>query len=112
MSAVFWLSSLSFFMWKVFRRIRPQFSTKHEYRWGFQHPSYWKYAAISWGCPLLVTTITILVQFLPDEYTKNFTKPGIGETQCFLDENQATLFYFHIINAPLLVSLQRTREPV
>ena len=105
MSAVFWLSSLSFFMWKVFRRIKPTVNTGKNLRWGFQHKSYKKYALYAWGCPLIVTVVTITMQFLPKDQTEKFYRPDIGVRQCFLKPKESTLFYFHIVNAPILVCL-------
>ena len=65
-----------------------------------------RYALYAWGVPLIVTGVTLLMQHLPKELTKDLDHytPGLAEGQCFLDNNLPRLFYFHIITIPVLVS--------
>ena len=104
MSSVFWLSCMSFFMWKAFRKMCPKDIHDQQYRWGFQHPSFKWYALYAWGCPLVVTIVTIVLQVADFDGKENIVKPGIGIDNCFLDEGEPRWFYFHIVNAPILVS--------
>ena len=93
-------------MWKTFRKIRRVSDKPHKY--GFQDSKYKKYALCSWGCPLIVTLVTITMQHLPQEWVPQWVVlPGIGTEECFLRSkgnglDLPQLWYFHIINAPLL----------
>ena len=102
MSSILWLSSMSFFMWKTFRRMTPTNVTAQTYSWGCQHPSYKWYAIFSWGLPLIMTIVTLIIQHAGLDKEK-YVLPEIGDTHCFLGNNLPTLLYFHIINAPALV---------
>ena len=104
MSSVFWLSCMSFFMWKAFRKMCPKDIRGQQYRWGFQHPHFKWYALYAWGCPFIVTIVTIVLQETDFNGKENVVKPGIGDDECFLGEREPRLFYFHIVNAPILVS--------
>jgi hypothetical protein len=57
----------------------------------------------SWGLPLLVVILTITVDSLPHELTKNLKVPEIGRTRCFLGDD-GFIYYFHILNLPLLLA--------
>lgn len=106
MSALFWLSTLSHFTWKTFSKIRPRRETlrgSNVQHYGFRDAPFKKYAIYSWGCPLIVTIVTLLIQHLPAHLTENITRPDIGVTQCYFGSDEAILFYFHGINAPVLI---------
>ena len=112
LSSVFWLSSMSRLMWKTFSKIRGFNAFQKHYKYGFQDPKYKFYALYSWGCPFIITSITVLMQYLPDELIGDgLTKPRIGKNNCFIDNkgngilDLPQLWYFHIFNAPILVSL-------
>ena len=45
-----------------------------------------RYALYSWGTPLIVIIVTIVIQNLPDDVTENLIRPGIGDKRCFLDD--------------------------
>lgn len=72
--------------------------------YGFYDSQFKKYAIFSWGCPLIVTLVTLVIQHLPSEWTKSIIRPDIGVTQCYFGSKKAELFYFHIINAPILLA--------
>ena len=82
---------------------------------GILYPKYKWYALYSWGCPLIVTIVTIIMQNLDENYVEKINRnatywsttwtPKLGETTCFFPSNEAKLYYFHIINGPILVSL-------
>ena len=113
MSALFWLSALGHFYWNSFRKIKAikrQNTSGINKKWGIFHPRYKWYALYSWGCPTIVTIVTIIIQYLPEDKTKQIWTPGIGFESCFFTRDLATIFYFHIINAPLLVSHDQTNH--
>ena len=103
MSSVLWLSSMSFLMWKTFRKMTPANVTGQQYAWGCQHPNFKWYAIFSWGLPLIMTIVTLILQH--SKLGKSYVSPNIGDYHCFLGDGLPTLLYFHIINAPALVIL-------
>jgi len=111
MSSILWLASMSFFMWKTFRRMTPiTTATQTQVSWGCQHPHYKWYALFSWGTPLIMTIITLILQYADESLDENYIKPNIGREvefegeTCFLNSKWSLLFYFHIINAPALIA--------
>ena len=106
MSSVLWLSCMSFLMWKTFRKMTPANVTGPQYSWGCQHPSFKWYAIFSWGLPLIMTIVTLILQH--SKLGKSYVSPNIGANQCFLGDGLPTLLYFHIINAPALVIFSLT----
>ena len=105
MSAVFWLTSISYFMWKSFKAIKITLQ-KQQSTYGYQIPIFKWYAIVCWGCPLLMTIITLIMQHL-DECQKDKSSlicPKL-ETTCFFETDTARWLYFDIINAPLLVNI-------
>jgi hypothetical protein len=109
MSAIFWLNAMSHMMWTTFRKVRPvQISLGHDRKTGLRHPKYKWYALYSWGCPLLVSIVTLVMQHLPTNVTKYVTTPRIGQVNCFLPPDNAKLYYFHVINAPVMVIAKLT----
>ena len=61
MSSTLWLSCMSFCMWKTFRKMVVD-TRAGKYQWGFQHPNFKWYALCSWGAPLVVTIVTLILQ--------------------------------------------------
>ena len=72
---------------------------------GILYPKYKWYALYSWGCPLIVSIVTIIIQNLDEEKNPYIVRPKLGETTCFFPSNEAKLYYFHIINGPILVNI-------
>ena len=95
MSSVFWLSCMSFFMWKAFRKMCPKDIRGQQYRWGFQHPHFKWYALYAWGSPLVVTIVTIVLQETNFKGKERIVKPGIGLNECFLDDGESTTLLSH-----------------
>ena len=106
MSSVLWLSCMSFLMWKTFRKMTPANVSGPKYSWGCQHPSFKWYAIFSWGLPLIMTFVTLILQH--SELGESYVSPNIGDDHCFLGSGLPTLLYFHIINAPALVIFRVT----
>ena len=103
MSMYFWLSAIGFNVWSSFRKLKPRvtFHTRR-HMLGFQDKSFKWYALYSWGCPLLVTCVTLTMQFLPE--SEVYVSPQIGNRTCTLDPELGKLYYYHVINGPVLVS--------
>ena len=72
---------------------------------GIFDPKYKWYAFYSWGCPLLVSIVTFVMQNLPEDFEEYIVLPKIGEKNCFFSSDSSKLFYFHIINGPILVNI-------
>ena len=104
MSMYFWLSAIGFNVWSSFRKLKPRvtFHTRRQ-KLGFQDKSFKWYALYSWGCPFLVTFVTLIMQFLPESST--YVSPQIGNRTCTLDPERGKLYYYHVINGPILVSI-------
>jgi hypothetical protein len=51
----------------------------------------------------VVVAVTILMEFLPRGITEGHQLPQLGQTRCFLG-NDGMIFYFHIVNLPILVA--------
>ena len=67
MSTMFWLTGLSFSAWRAFRTMRARAPVNHGL--GCWNPNFKWHALFAWGCPLLMTIITIIMMFLPDSLT-------------------------------------------
>ena len=108
MSAFFWLSTLSHNVWNSFRKIRPPIpNLQSKIELGIFNKKYKWYALYAWGVPMIVTFVTVLMQYLLKKMTEDYWTPGIGKDTCTLHQGSGTwekLFYFHIFNGPILVS--------
>merc|ERR1712029_1035378 len=79
-------------------------------KFGFFNPQFKFYALYAFGCPGLVILITIILQYLPDEYQENYIAPRINRGHCLLGKagqglDIPQLWYFHLINIFTLVSI-------
>ena len=93
-------------MHKKYLRCKKE-QTKKPIELGIFDKKYKWYALYAWGCPMIVTFVTVLMQYLPKEMTENYFTPGIGKDTCTLHEGRGAwgkFFYFHIINGPILVN--------
>ena len=76
-------------------------SVEKDYGLGFKNPQFKWYALFGWGCPFLVTIITLIMEFHPEIENKPF-----GTTQqCYL-AGKSRLYYVELIVAPILVGLK------
>ena len=99
MSAFFWFSAMSHFIWKAFKE-RPRL---YKQNYGFANPKFKGYALFAFGCPALVSIVTVILQHLPEEMQQNFIAPRINNGTCQLGKARKgldipMLWYFHIIN--------------
>ena len=103
MSMYFWLSAIGFNIWKSFRKLQPRVTFHSQRRmWGFQDKSFKWYALYAWGCPFLVTCVTLIMESLPE--SEAYISPQIGKETCTLDPKWGKLYYYQVINGPVLVS--------
>ena len=49
------------------------------------------------------------MQNVTDETNDDVVWPKIGKFTCTLEQKSAMLVYFHVINAPVLVSIQKLK---
>ena len=103
---------MAFDVWSTFRQMRPAADVRTRSfharvkEYGCSNPRFKWYALYAWGLPGVILGVTLLMQYLPEELTKDqgFVVPGIGHKRCLLDEHEAMLFYFHVISAPVLAA--------
>ena len=60
---------------------------------GFMDSKFRRYAFYGWGIPIILTTIALVMEFLPSEYTAGCVTPRFGEENCFLGSELARLYY-------------------
>ena len=106
MSAFFWFSAMSHFIWKAFKE-RPRL---YKQNYGFANPKFKGYALFAFGCPALVSIVTVILQHLPEEMQQNFIAPRINNGTCQLGKagkglDIPMLWYFHLINIMNLVKI-------
>lgn len=103
MSAFFWLNSIGYHVWSSFRKFRdPNQGCK--VKLGIFDKRFKWYALYAWGFPLLISTVTLIMQKLPEDAIGSH--PGIGKNkQCTLEPTWGKLFYFHMINGPVMVRM-------
>ena len=111
-SSMFWLNALGHAVWSSFRQLQAV-SRQNKNTLGIFDKKYKWYALYAWGCPLLVTIVTVAIQHVKSNpyddpaynpENLNYYPPRIGEEQCRIHDGLAQLFYIHIINGPVLVS--------
>ena len=108
MSAFFWLSAMSHFIWKSFKGIR--LKSFHKPKYGFTHRKFKYYALYAFGCPALVSLVTIVMHYLPEKWQNKVIAPRLGEDTCALGEpgegfDIPKLWYFHLVNIFVLVRI-------
>ena len=103
MSAFFWLSAIGFNVWNSFRK--PDGHGSKTTKLGIYDKRYKWYALYSWGCPLVMTLVTLIMQSASNDLPSHIVTPMIGEKSCTLEPEAAMFFYFHIINGPVMASI-------
>ena len=105
MSATFWLNAIGFNVWNSFRKFEN--SSLGGNKLGIFDRRFKWYALYAWGCPMICTIVTVIIQNLPDhviDSNPNLILPKIGkDSVCTLEPQWAKLYYFHIINGPVMV---------
>ena len=68
-----WLNSMAFELWLKFRKLRTFTSQRlsaGQNLSGWRNPKFKWYAMYAWGVPLFISLITILMQHLPENFSK------------------------------------------
>ena len=113
-SSIFWLNATGHAVWTSFRNLQVVSGLSNNKRLGIFDKKYKWYALYAWGCPFLVTIVTVAIQHArPNPYDDpdfdlgklNYYPPRIGDTQCRIYDGLAQVFYIHVINVPVLVSI-------
>ena len=60
--------------------------------------------AYATGVPSIVTTLTLIVEHLPENYIPEGIRPRFGVNSCFFETHMGNLLFFHI----LLIALEVT----
>ena len=116
MSALFWLSAMSKSIYKTFQGIQVQGHQEQKQKYGFYHPKFKFYALYAFGCPAIVSLVTIILQYLPKEYQDSYIAPRIndqtGQSSCLLGPSRPgldkpELWYFHLINIMVMVRIEQ-----
>ena len=100
MSTFFWLSAIGFNVWNSFRKMEDPGRSKSN-TLGIYDKRYKWYALYSWGCPAVITLVTLIMQYGPQ--SPSLVHPNIGLNSCALEQTWALLYYSHIFIGPLLV---------
>jgi len=128
LSAICWLNTMCFDVWTKFRKMRVNTASRrksHHQRKrvsGFTNSMFKYYAIYSLGIPFIVSSVTALIHFLPEELTTNVILPfkvlkreqfieerNIEElikgakARCFFNDNLSTLLYFFVLTGPMLL---------
>ena len=130
LSSICWLTTMCFDVWIKFRKVRLNDGNRRKSNYprkkanGFKDEKFKYYAIYSLGIPLVVSSVTALIHFLPENFTINLILPfkGIkkyqlmedekldqasliedGKSRCFFNDNLATLLYFFVLTGPMLL---------
>ena len=108
MSTFFWLSAIGFNVWNSFRKMEDPSQTRNQSKkLGIFDKRFKWYALYSWGCPMVVTLVTLVMQYVPkgQNTNENLVYPEIGkDDKCTLEPERALFFYSFIIIGPILVT--------
>jgi len=94
MASFFWVNVMSLDIWRTFRHMRGYGSMVE--RSLSKRRRFMYYSLYAWGCPLVVSIITMTAQHLPGQYRQYIYTPGIGEESCFLKTDLGKFFYFFL----------------
>lgn len=96
----FWLTSISLDIWLAFRIIANPAQNKPKKEAILKSRIKWFYV-LSFGCPLIITLVTAILQFLSKQEENKYIHPSIG-VSCMLGQYLPQFLYFHLIIAVLL----------
>lgn len=97
----FWLNIMCFDIWRVIRataRGIPLIGILSSDAKKFK-----LYCLYGWGSPLVITIVTAIMHFLPDELAKDITRPGFGTLTCWLPGDWEHLIYCYAYVATLFI---------
>ncbi|XP_076064027.1 putative G-protein coupled receptor Mth-like 3 [Oratosquilla oratoria] len=92
LAAFFWLSVMCFDIWRVVRVSVKGFRLQSN--WKGSQSKFFAYSLYAWGCPALVTSALLILNFLPNEpQYEDIVRPHFE--RCWLKGDLATLLYFY-----------------
>ncbi|XP_050738722.1 probable G-protein coupled receptor Mth-like 3 isoform X2 [Eriocheir sinensis] len=97
----FWLNIMCFDIWRVIRataRGIPLIGILSNDAKKFK-----LYCLYGWGSPLVITIVTAIMHFLPDELAKDITRPGFGKLTCWLPGDLEHLIYCYAYVGALFI---------
>ncbi|KAK4305471.1 hypothetical protein Pmani_022632 [Petrolisthes manimaculis] len=97
LAAFFWLNIMCFDIWRTLRKMRTVSGSPEWIRRRFV----W-YSVYSWGCPLLITIVAVIIEQLPDSY--NLIKPDFGTDFCWFQKKRSMWVYFYVYILVLVVA--------
>lgn len=97
LAAFFWLNVMCFDIWWTLKSMRPVAESGERSRFRFK-----MYSLYSWGCPLLISIASLIVQELPDDL--GVIKPNYGKSKCWFDKNISLWAYFYGFVLTLVVA--------
>ncbi|XP_045108581.1 uncharacterized protein LOC123503143 isoform X2 [Portunus trituberculatus] len=97
LAAFFWLNVMCFDIWWTLKSMRPVAETGELSRLRFK-----MYSIYSWGCPLFISFVAIIVDSLPEDF--DVIRPGFGEKKCWFGDNQPLWAYFYGFVLTLVVA--------
>lgn len=87
-SGFFWLNVICYDIWTSFRNKRPSAVSQSS-------KTFVRYSICAWGCPAIITSITLLAQFW-DGKPEILPKSYIGNTKCWFEDQLSGGVYFCI----------------
>ena len=106
--AFFWMNVIAYDIFQKFRKVQTS-GIHHISGHGLQsiRKRFIRYSCYAIGMPLLISAITVLVEFVPHDWPQ--VKPDFGVKRCFFhDKNhESTFFLFYL--PLLLIQVQMTR---
>ncbi|KAK8396034.1 hypothetical protein O3P69_005251 [Scylla paramamosain] len=97
LAAFFWLNVMCFDIWWTLKSMRPVAETGELSRLRFK-----MYSIYSWGCPVFISFVAIIVDSLPEDF--DVIRPGFGEKKCWFGDNQPLWAYFYGFVLTLVVA--------
>ncbi|XP_071552181.1 uncharacterized protein [Panulirus ornatus] len=88
LAAFFWLNVMCFDIWWTLKSMRPVAETGELSRFRFK-----MYSVYSWGCPVVISLVAIIIQALPEHL--DIIRPEFGSRKCWFDNNRSLWAYFY-----------------
>ncbi|XP_068209578.1 probable G-protein coupled receptor Mth-like 1 isoform X1 [Palaemon carinicauda] len=98
-AAFFWLSVMSFDIWKVIRSTVKCIPLTGILEKDMQ--KFLLYSAYAFGCPLIIVVVTFCMQSLSPEASAGLIVPGFGKESCWFADEKAQFLYFYLVIATL-----------
>ncbi|KAK3863266.1 hypothetical protein Pcinc_030946 [Petrolisthes cinctipes] len=97
LAGFFWLNVMCFDIWRTLRKMRTVSGSPEWIRRRFL----W-YSVYSWGCPLLITIVAVIIEQLPDSY--NLIRPDFGTDFCWFQSKRSLWVYLYVYILALVLA--------